>query len=105
METCRSIARSPTENCVFVSEWRRKNGKIDPKHSCPMNVQVDLPKESAFVTDSALILTEKLLATMVSWYTKSLVNTNSFYTNFTNTHFQKVPIPYLTRTMKQKFLH
>ena len=30
-----------------------------------MNVQVDLPKESAFVTDSALILTEKLLATMV----------------------------------------
>ena len=67
VETCRSIARSPTENCVFVSEWRRKNGKIDPKHSCPMNVQVDLPKESAFVTDSALILTEKLLATMVSW--------------------------------------
>ena len=38
-------------------------------------------------------------------YTKSLVNTNSFYTNFTNTHFQKVPIPHLTRTMKQKFLH
>ena len=29
-------------------------------------------------------------------YTKSLVNTNSFYTNFTNTHFQKVPIPHLT---------
>ena len=38
-------------------------------------------------------------------YTKSLVNTNSFYTNFTNTDFQKVPIPHLTRTMKQKFLH
>ena len=38
-------------------------------------------------------------------YTKSLVNTNSFYKNFTNTHFQKVPIPHLTRTMKQKFLH
>ena len=37
-------------------------------------------------------------------YTKSLVNTNSFYTNFTNTDFQKVPIPHLTRTMKQKFL-
>ena len=66
METCRSVARSPTENCVYVSEWRRKNGKIDPKHSCPMNVQVDLPKEAAFVTDSALILTEKLLATMVN---------------------------------------
>ena len=38
-------------------------------------------------------------------YTKSLVNTNLVYTNFTNTHFQKVPIPHLTRTMKQKFLH
>ena len=38
-------------------------------------------------------------------YTKSLVNTNSFYKNFTNRHFQKVPIPHLTRTMKQKFLH
>ena len=36
---------------------------------------------------------------------KSLVNTNLFYTNFTNMHFQKVPIPHLTRTMKQKFLH
>ena len=38
-------------------------------------------------------------------FTKSLVNTNSFYTNFINTHFQKVPIPHLTGTMKQKFLH
>ena len=38
-------------------------------------------------------------------YTKSLVNTNSFYTNFNNTHFQKVPIPHLICTMKQKFLH
>ena len=37
--------------------------------------------------------------------TKSLVKTNLFYTNLTNTHFQKVPIPNLTRTMKQKFLH
>ena len=38
-------------------------------------------------------------------YTKSLVNTNLFYMNSTNTHFQKIPIPHLTRTMKQKFLH
>ena len=38
-------------------------------------------------------------------YTKFLVNTNSFYKNFTNTNFQKVPIPHLTCTMKQKFLH
>ena len=38
-------------------------------------------------------------------YTKSLVNTNSFYTNFINMHFQKVPNPHLTPTMKKKFLH
>ena len=38
-------------------------------------------------------------------YTNSLVNTDSFYMNFTNTTFQKIPIPHLTRTMKQKFLH
>ena len=31
-------------------------------------------------------------------YTKFLVNTNSFYKNFTDTHFPKVPIPHLTRT-------
>ena len=29
-------------------------------------------------------------------YTESLVNTNLFYMNFTNTHFQNVPIPHLT---------
>ena len=33
-------------------------------------------------------------------YTKT-----KFYTNFTNMHFQNIPIPHLTRTMKQKFLH
>ena len=38
-------------------------------------------------------------------YTNSLVTAYSFYANFTNTTFQKVPIPHLTRTMKQKFLH
>ena len=32
------------------------------------------------------------------YVTKSLVNTNLFYTNFSNTHFQKVPISHLTRT-------
>ena len=30
-------------------------------------------------------------------YTKSLVNANLFYVNFTNTTFQKIPIPNLTR--------
>ena len=38
-------------------------------------------------------------------YTNSLVNADSFYANFTNTTFQKIPIPHLTRTMKRKFLH
>ena len=38
-------------------------------------------------------------------YTNSLVNANLFYANFTNTTFQKIPIPHLTRTLKQKFLH
>ena len=38
-------------------------------------------------------------------YTKSLVNADSFYANFITTTFQKIPIPHLTRTMKQKFLH
>ena len=65
VETCRSLVRSETENCVYVSEWRRKNGKIDPTHSCPMNIQVDLPKESAFVTDSSLLLAEKILSKLV----------------------------------------
>ena len=37
--------------------------------------------------------------------TNSLVNADSFYANFTNADFQKIPIPHLTRTMKQKFLH
>ena len=31
-------------------------------------------------------------------YTNSLVNADSFYPNFTNTTFQKIPIPHLTRT-------
>ena len=32
----------------------------------------------------------------LGYYTKSLVNTNLFYTNFTNTHFWNIPIPHLT---------
>ena len=31
-------------------------------------------------------------------YTNSLVNADSFYTNFANTTFQKNPIPHWTRT-------
>ena len=42
---------------------------------------------------------------MAKDYTNSLVNADLFYANFTNTTFQKIPIPHLTRTMKQKFLH
>ena len=42
---------------------------------------------------------------MLTAYTNSLVNVYPFYSNFTITTFQKIPIPQLTRTMKQKFLH
>ena len=38
-------------------------------------------------------------------YTNSLVNADSFYTNFTNMTIQKIPISHLTRTMKHKSLH
>ena len=38
-------------------------------------------------------------------YTNSLVNADLFYANFTNTSFQKIPIPHLTCTMTQKVLH
>ena len=37
-------------------------------------------------------------------YTKSLVNTYSFYKDFTNTHFQNIPIPHLTRTLCCKLI-
>ena len=37
--------------------------------------------------------------------TNSLVNTDSFYANFTNTTFQKISICHLTQPMKQTFLH
>ena len=37
-------------------------------------------------------------------YSNSLVNVDSFYTNFTKATFQKIPIPHLTCTMKHKFL-
>ena len=48
-----------------------------------------------------LKVTLSYINTPSPWLTRS----NSFYTNFTNMHFQKVPIPHLIRTMKQKFLH
>ena len=38
-------------------------------------------------------------------YTNYLVSADSFYAKFTNTTFQKIPIPHLTGTMKQKCLH
>ena len=47
---------------------------------------------------------ERLLKLM-NIYTNSLVNVDSFYVNFTNRTFQKFPIPHLTHSMKQKFLH
>ena len=37
--------------------------------------------------------------------TNSLVNADSFYANFANIPFKKIPVPHLTHTIKQKFLH
>ena len=51
------------------------------------------------------VFSELLSLVVEGTYTESLVNTNLVYTNFTNTHFQKDPIPHLTRTMEQEFLH
>ena len=44
----------------------------------------------------------KVSMTSVVEYTYSLINVDSFYANFTNTTFQKICIPHLTRTMKGK---
>jgi len=35
---------------------------LDDSHSAPMNVEVDLPLESGFVSDASLLLAEKILA-------------------------------------------
>ena len=43
---------------------------------------------------------QKLIRVQI--YTNSF---NSFYANFSNTRFQKVPSPHLKLTIKQKFLH
>ena len=48
---------------------------------------------------NSIIITKRLFLELP----KSLVN--SFYSNFTNMHFQKISIPHLTHTMKQNFLH
>ena len=43
-----------------------------------------------------------LVETVVILYTNSLVNADSFYANFTNTHFQKVPIPHFNTYYETK---
>ena len=53
----------------------------------------------------SLNFTEILSLHLYTHYTNSLVNADSFYENFTITTFQKIPIPHLTRPMRQKFLH
>ncbi len=50
---------------VYVSEWRRRNGQVDPDHSAPMNVPIECSREFALMTDSSLILAEKLLSKLV----------------------------------------
>ena len=47
-----------------------------------------------------LFFSEKMLNS--TYLTNSLVNTDSFYSNFSDNTFQKVPITHLTCPMKQK---
>ena len=49
--------------------------------------------------------TENRLLQNSLMYTNYLVNADSFYVNFTNTTFQKIPITDLTHTIKQKAIH
>ena len=44
-------------------------------------------------------------AVSICMYNNSLLNADSFYVNFTNANFQKIPISHLPHPMKQKFLH
>ena len=98
-----------TENCrVLWSLWRslKRNQFTSTSHlgeGLAENSHTNPPLLGAVFREVIAVL--KFRGNCCFDYTKSLVNTNSFYTNFTNTHFQKVPIPHLTRTMKQKFLH
>ena len=71
--------------------------------SSKINYYLSMQKNHIHI--AVALLKTCLLKMILITYTKSLVNTNLFYTNFTNTHFKKVPIPHLTHTMKQKFLH
>ena len=74
-----------------------ENVEITRKFECP-TLGWKYPRQM-------LTMVSVLESHALSMYTNSLVNADSFYANFNNTTFQKVPIPHLTRPMKQKFLH
>ena len=80
--------------------------KSNPSYSC-MNLIIKLldanGKKTLFFKTIFACLASKIID--VINYTNSLANADCFYANFTNTTFQKIPIPHLTHTMKQKFLH
>ena len=44
-----------------------------------MNIQVDLPKESAFVTDSSLLLAEKILSKLVRLVGTNIIHRKAIY--------------------------
>ena len=63
-----------------------------PRRNHQKNCQIDSLKKQKNVGHNMLQGTSKKVGKQ-NKYTKSLVNTNLFYTNSTNTNFQKVSIP------------
>ena len=68
-QTCRSIVldenQDDTRRIIKVAEWQRSNGKLvveGVKPSCQTYHQLELPQNSAFLTDISLLLAEKLMA-------------------------------------------
>ena len=73
-QTCRSIlldeTQDDTRRFIKVAEWQRSNGKLVVQKnfgregfpSCQTYHQLELPQNSAFLTDISLLLAEKLMA-------------------------------------------
>ena len=63
-------------SCLLLEDLFVKNTSINPRGKCRLGYQI---------------------------YTNSFFNANSFYVNFTNMTFQKIPIPHLTCMYSDSF--
>jgi len=66
-----------------------RNGLIDATHSAPMNVEVELPTESGFVSDASLLLVEKLLARMGHFGRYQRIGDSKLFFSEIANHFMK----------------